>query len=56
MPVVIFFACLDLEQKSSFMDGHWYMILDAGHRFSPPLVGLRWGFTRDYRVSILQNE
>jgi len=22
MPVVIFFACLDLEQKSSFMDGH----------------------------------
>jgi hypothetical protein len=23
MPAVIFFACLDLEQKSSFMDGHW---------------------------------
>jgi hypothetical protein len=22
MPVVIFFACLDLDQKSSFMDGH----------------------------------
>jgi hypothetical protein len=22
MPVVIFFACLGLEQKSSFMDGH----------------------------------
>ena len=22
MPVVIFFACLDLEQKSLFMDGH----------------------------------
>ncbi|MDH4205736.1 MAG: hypothetical protein OEV45_09435, partial [Desulfobacteraceae bacterium] len=22
MPVVIFFECLDLEQKSSFMDGH----------------------------------
>jgi hypothetical protein len=22
MPVVIFFACLDLEQKFSFMDGH----------------------------------
>jgi len=22
MPVVIFFACLDLEQKSSFLDGH----------------------------------
>jgi len=22
MPAVIFFACLDLEQKSSFMDGH----------------------------------
>jgi hypothetical protein len=21
--VVIFFACLDLEQKSSFMDGHY---------------------------------
>ena len=23
MPAVIFFACLDLEQKSSFMDGHY---------------------------------
>jgi len=23
MPVVIFFECLDPEQKSSFMDGHW---------------------------------
>jgi hypothetical protein len=23
MTAVIFFACLDLEQKSSFMDGHW---------------------------------
>jgi len=23
--VVIFFACLDLEQKSSFMDGHLLM-------------------------------
>jgi hypothetical protein len=23
MPVAIFFACLDLEQKSSFMDGHY---------------------------------
>ncbi len=23
MPVVIFFACLDLEQKSSFLDGHY---------------------------------
>jgi hypothetical protein len=22
MPVVIFFACLDFEQKSSFMDRH----------------------------------
>jgi hypothetical protein len=22
MPVVIFLACLNLEQKSSFMDGH----------------------------------
>jgi len=22
MPAVIFFACLDLEQKFSFMDGH----------------------------------
>jgi len=25
MPMVIFFACLDLEQKSSFMDGHLLM-------------------------------
>jgi len=23
MPVVIFFACLDLEQKSLFIDGHY---------------------------------
>jgi len=23
MPVVIFFARLDLEQKSSFLDGHY---------------------------------
>jgi len=23
MPAVIFFACLNLEQKSSFMDGHY---------------------------------
>jgi hypothetical protein len=23
MPAVIFFACLDLEQKSLFMDGHY---------------------------------
>ena len=23
MPVVIFLACLDLEEKSSFMDGHY---------------------------------
>jgi hypothetical protein len=27
MPVVIFFACLDLEQKSSFMDGHYLNFL-----------------------------
>jgi hypothetical protein len=24
MSVVIFFACLDLGQKSSFMDGNWW--------------------------------
>jgi len=23
MPVVIFFTCLDLKQKSSFLDGHY---------------------------------
>jgi hypothetical protein len=26
MPAVIFFACLDLEQKSSFMDDHRIII------------------------------
>jgi hypothetical protein len=26
MPVVIFFACLDLEEKSSCMDGHNYFL------------------------------
>ena len=29
MPVVIFFACLDLEQKSSFMDEHHLSILNC---------------------------
>jgi len=24
MPSTIFFACLDLEQESSFMDGHYF--------------------------------
>jgi len=24
MPAVIFFACLNLEQKSSFMDRHYF--------------------------------
>jgi len=27
MPVVIFFACLDLEQKPLVMDGHYIKIL-----------------------------
>jgi len=26
MPVVIFFACLDLEQKSSFLDGNYLTV------------------------------
>jgi len=34
MPVVIFFACLDLEQKSSFMDGHWLIWLWCNQRKS----------------------
>jgi hypothetical protein len=29
MPAVIFFACLDLEQKSSFMDGHYLIYLST---------------------------
>ena len=32
MPVVIFFACLDLEEKSSFLYGHYLSIL----RINPP--------------------
>jgi hypothetical protein len=35
MPVVIFFACLDLEEKSSFMDGHYLNML----RTNPPKFG-----------------
>jgi len=31
MPAVIFFACLDLEQKSSFMEGHYVI-------FTKPLI------------------
>jgi hypothetical protein len=28
MPVVIFLACLDLEQKSSFLDGHYLKLIN----------------------------
>ena len=31
MPAVIFFACLDLEQKSSVMDGYYLMTTDPHH-------------------------
>ena len=31
-PVVIFFACLDLEQKSSFMDGHYLTSFQNSYR------------------------
>jgi hypothetical protein len=31
MPAVIFFACLDLEQKSSFMDGHYIYLFVIHH-------------------------
>jgi len=34
MPVVIFFTCLDLEQKSSFMDGHELIILIRLHNLT----------------------
>jgi len=29
MPAVTFFACLDLEQKSSFLDGHYLVVFTA---------------------------
>jgi hypothetical protein len=32
MPVVIFFACLDIEQKSSFLDGH-YVVYKRNYGF-----------------------
>jgi len=35
MPVVIFFACLDLEQKSLFMDGHKFTFLALRFRLGP---------------------
>jgi len=35
MPVVIFFACLDLEQKSSFLDEHYLSILNI-EDINPP--------------------
>ena len=34
MPAVIFFACLDLEQKSSFPDGH-YLVPIRKRSFRP---------------------
>jgi len=33
MPVVKFFACLDLEQKSSFLDGHYLAISVTFYEF-----------------------
>jgi len=36
MPVVIFFSCLDLEQKSSFMDGH-YLKQESGMKINRSL-------------------
>jgi hypothetical protein len=45
MPVVIFFTCLDLEQKSSFMDGHWLrctlFLFFAGAHEVPQRIGSR---------------
>jgi len=32
MPAVIFFACLDLEQKSLFRNGHWLKADEELHR------------------------
>jgi hypothetical protein len=43
MPAVIFFACLDLEQKYSFMDGHrlefiYYLRKRAGSYIAKTLL------------------
>jgi hypothetical protein len=45
MPAVIFFACLDLEQKSSFMDGHYL-------KFALTFFGLYLGL-HHFNLSIL---
>jgi hypothetical protein len=43
MPVVIFFACLDLEQKSSFMNGHKRISAVDISRYPPVFfIGLRF--------------
>ena len=45
MTVVIFFACLDLEQKSSFLDGHYVMKLGGVIIDPVPIVqaGIKMG-------------
>ena len=34
MPAIIFFACLDLEQKTSFLDGHYLRDVRYNHSAS----------------------
>ena len=48
MPVVIFFACLDLEQKSSFMDGHYFVDEIVNHGFG--LLQLVGGVKRGHKI------
>jgi len=48
MPVVIFFACLDLEQKFSLMDGH-YLILKTSLLFDSYLKMFRRDLTSGFK-------
>jgi hypothetical protein len=43
MPAIIFFACLDIEQKSSFLDGHWLGSTQRKKRFEK-LIITSWNF------------
>ena len=40
MPAVIFFACLDLDQKSSFLDGHYLKTTSENGRVALDTIGV----------------
>ena len=56
MPAVIFLACLDLEQKSSFMDGHLlvsnYLCCGVGGKGRCPLNVIIANYMPTYTILV----